>query len=107
MAQENRNTQFAAGATAAPQSPQQQPQSPTPSPQSNQQSPRPCPQDCNRCGIQQQIFCSTKMLFDLSRAYQEARQQMASMEAAIAGIQAQLQSAGTDGQLSTPFIEAT
>ena len=102
MAQENRNTQFPAGATAAPQ-----PQSPTPSPQSSQQSPRPCPQDCNRCGIQQQIFCSTKMLFDLSRAYQESRQQIASMEAAIAGIQAQLQSAGTDGQLSTPFIEKT
>ena len=47
------------------------------------------------------------MLFDLSRSYQEARQQIASVEAAIAGIQAQLQSTGTDGQLSTPIIEAT
>lgn len=47
------------------------------------------------------------MLFDLSRAYQETRQQIASAEAAIAGIQAQLQSTGTDGQLSTPIIEAT
>ena len=45
------------------------------------------------------------MLFDLSRSYQEARQQIASVEAAIAGIQAQLQSTGTDGQLSIPFIE--
>ena len=45
------------------------------------------------------------MLFDLSRSYQEARQQMASVEAAIAGIQAQLQPKEGDGQLSIPFIE--
>ena len=47
------------------------------------------------------------MLFDLSRAYQETRQQLAAVEAAVADIQAQLQPTGTDGQLSMPFIEKT
>ena len=76
-------------------------------PQPAQQSHRPCPQDCNRCSISQQIFCSTKMLFDLSRSHQEARQRIAAMEAAIAEIQSQLQPKDTDTPLSTPFIEAS
>ena len=109
MAQESKTPQFSAsdGSAAATQSPTQQPAvAPQPA-QSVQPTPRPCPQDCLRCSVSQQVYCSTKMLFDLSRAYQEARQQITSVEAAIAGIQAQLQSAGTDGQLSTPIIEST
>ena len=47
------------------------------------------------------------MLIDLSRAYQEARQQIAAVKAAIAGIQAQLQPKEGEAPLSTPFIEAT
>ena len=108
MAQESQNTQFPAGdgSAVAPATPQQSAVAPQPA-QSVQPTPRPCPQDCLRCSVSQQVYCSTKMLFDLSRAYQETRQQIASAEAAIAGIQAQLQSTGTDGQLSTPIIEAT
>jgi hypothetical protein len=70
-----------------------------------QPKPRPCPQDCNRCGISQQIFCCTRMLFDLSRAQMEARQQIAAVEKSIADIQMQLQPRENDTQLSIPFIE--
>lgn len=109
MAQETRQQQFSAGngPAVAQQPPTQQPSAAPQSAQSVQPTPRPCPQDCLRCSVSQQVYCSTKMLFDLSRSYQEARQQIASVEAAIAGIQAQLQSTGTDGQLSTPIIETT
>ena len=72
-----------------------------------QPKPRPCPQDCNRCGTAQQIFCCTKMLFDLSRAQMEARQQIAAVEKSIADIQMQLQPRENDTQLSIPFIEKT
>ncbi len=109
MAQETRQQQFSAGdgSAVAPQSPAQQPAvAPQPA-QGAQPTPRPCPQDCSRCSVSQQVYCSTKMLFDLSRAYQEARQQIASVKAAIAGIQAQLQPKEGEAPLSTPFIEAT
>lgn len=45
------------------------------------------------------------MLFDLSRAQMEARQQIAAVEKTIADIQMQLQPRENDTQLSIPFIE--
>lgn len=69
-----------------------------------QPSPRPCPQDCNRCSISQQVFCCTRMLFDLSRAEAEARRQIAGVERAVADISAQLQSGGMQ-QPSVPLVE--
>jgi hypothetical protein len=47
------------------------------------------------------------MLFDLSRAYQETRQQLAAMESVMAVIQSQLQPKDDNAPLSTPIIEAT
>lgn len=83
--------------TAATEAPQ--------SPQSNQASPRPCPMNCALCPMPQQIFCATKMLFDLSRAYQEQRQQLADIALSVATLQSQLQSTPDTPQLSIPFIE--
>ena len=51
----------------------------------------------------QQIYCTTKMLFDLSRAYQEQRQQIASVESAVAAIREQLKPTTATDQLSLPF----
>ena len=45
------------------------------------------------------------MLFDLSRAYQETRQQLAAVSASIAALQAQLQPKDSETPLSTPIIE--
>ena len=53
----------------------------------------------------QQIFCSTKMLFDLSRAYQEQRQQLADIAKVMNELQTQLQTKADDTQLSIPFVD--
>jgi len=45
---------------------------------------RPCPQDCSKCGPWQQMFCCTKMIFDLSKNLQIARQEVAQLRAEIA-----------------------
>lgn len=71
-----------------------------------QPAPRPCPQNCALCGTQQQVYCTTKMLFDLSRAYQEARQQIAAVEKAVADIRTHLE-AKDETPLSTPVIESS
>ncbi len=76
-------------------------------PQNNHQSPRPCPQDCTKCPTQQQIFCSTKMLFDMSRSQQQLRNQMEEMSRTILTLQDQMKPKESDGQLSIPFIEQT
>ena len=68
-----------------------------------QPQPRPCPQDCSKCSTPQHIFCSAKMLFDLSRAYQEQRQQSAELAKAVADIQQQLKPKEQEVQLSLPF----
>ena len=68
-----------------------------------QPQPRPCPQDCSKCSTPQHIFCSAKMLFDLSRAYQEQRQQSAELAKAVADIQEQLKPKEQEVQLSLPF----
>lgn len=76
------------------------------SPTSNQQpQPRPCPQDCSRCSTQQHIFCSTKMIFDLSRAFQESRRQQAEIVQAVAEIQERLKPKEQESQLSIPFTD--
>jgi len=69
-----------------------------------QRQARPCPQDCSKCTTPQHIFCSAKMLFDLSRAYQEQRQQTAELAKTVADIQQQLKKE-QEVQLSIPFVE--
>lgn len=73
--------------------------------QQQQPQARPCPQDCRLCGMNQQIFCSTQMVFNLSRAMQEARQQISLLEMAVDGIREQLQPKKEEAQLSIPFSE--
>lgn len=64
---------------------------------------RPCPQDCRMCGINQQVFCTTKMLFDLSRRQQVMEMAVGEITKALIGIQAQLQKKDEAAELSIPF----
>ena len=66
--------------------------------QTTQPQARPCPQDCRHCSINQQVFCSVKMLFDLSRQQQAMQQQ-------IAELQARLPKPEGSGELAIPFSE--
>ena len=77
----------------------------SPSGAHQQPQPRPCPQDCSRCSTQQHIFCSTKMIFDLSRAFQESRRQQAEIAQAVVAIQEQLKPKEQESQLSIPFTD--
>ncbi len=72
-------------------------------PQSNQQSIRPCPQDCRMCPMPQQVFCATKMLFDLSRSQQVLRDQMSELSKEVGILRDQMKPNDDDGQLSIPF----
>ena len=94
MAKENENPQEGQARQGA--------SSPAPTQQSQ---PRPCPQDCSRCSTQQHIFCSTKMIFDLSRAFQESRRQQAEIVQAVAEIQERLKPKEQEAQLSIPFTD--
>lgn len=79
---------------------QQHPQQP------QQPQARPCPQDCRLCGVNQQIFCTTKMLFNLSRTAQEMSQRMSIMELTLDDIKEQLKPKTVEeAQLSIPFSE--
>jgi hypothetical protein len=78
---------------------QAQPQQPTP----QQPQARPCPQDCRMCGINQQVFCATKMLFDLSRRQQVLEMAVGEITKALIDIRAQLQKKGEATELSIPF----
>ena len=84
------NTQQPAGAqpTAAPQ-----------------QQPRPCPQDCRKCGMNQQLYCTTQMLFNMSRAQQETNKRLSLLELAVDDIKEQLQPKKEEQELSIPFAE--
>lgn len=88
MAKENETNRQEAAA--------QQPQAP---------QPKPCPQDCRQCSVSQQIFCTTKMLFDLSRAMQDTSQRLSALELALDGIKDQLQPKTQDGELAMPYTE--
>ena len=66
---------------------------------------RPCPQDCRRCGMNQQIYCSTQMLFNLSRAQQETNKRLSLLELGMDDIKEQLQPKQEEAQLSIPFAE--
>jgi len=106
MAEINNNPQSPVnGGTAAVSSAASPQQATVPggSPSGAQQQPRPCPQDCSRCSTQQHIFCSTKMIFDLSRAFQEQRRQQAEIVQAVAEIQERLKPKEQEAQLSIPF----
>lgn len=68
--------------------------------------PRPCPQDCRLCGMNQQIYCSTQMLFNLSRAQQETSKRISMLELALDDIKEQMQpKQEEEAQLSIPFSE--
>ena len=66
--------------------------------------PRPCPQDCRQCGMSQQLFCSTKMLFDLSRSVQEMDKRISVMELTLDDLREQYRQE-QNGELSIPFTE--
>jgi hypothetical protein len=85
----------------------QETKQPTEGVQQQQQQPqaRPCPQDCRMCPMTQQIFCATKMLFDLSRSQQETSKRLSMLELSLDDIKEQLQPKQEDGQLSIPFAE--
>ena len=65
---------------------------------------RPCPQDCRLCGINQQVFCTTKMLFDLSRRQQVMESAVAEMSKTLIAVQTQLQKDEVT-ELSIPFAK--
>lgn len=90
MAEETKQPKEDVQHTAVPQQPQ----------------PRPCPQDCRLCGMNQQLFCTTKMLFSLSSAFQETRQQISLLELAIDDIKEQLQPKKDETELSIPFADS-
>ena len=90
MAQESK--QPTEGVAQQPQQPQQ--------PQA-----RPCPQDCRLCGMNQQIYCSTQMLFNMSRTVQEANKRLSLLELAMDDVKEQLQPKTEEAQLSIPFAE--
>jgi hypothetical protein len=70
------------------------------------QSPRPCPQDCAKCPMPQQLFCSVKMLFNLSREQRELKDQMAQMADTIATLQEELKPKEPEEVLlAEPFAE--
>ena len=70
------------------------------------QQPRPCPQDCAKCPMPQQLFCSVKMLFNLSREQREVKDQMAQMADTIATLQDQMKPKEPgEVQLAEPFAE--
>lgn len=83
----------------APQKPADQPAAQQPS---ASQQPRPCPQDCAKCPMPQQLFCSVKMLFNLSREQREIKNQMAEMAGTIATIQDQMK---PKEQEQVPLVE--
>lgn len=66
---------------------------------------RPCPQDCRLCGMNQQIYCSTQMLFNLSRAQQEMSRRISLLELSMDDIKEQMQPKQEEAQLSIPFSE--
>lgn len=66
---------------------------------------RPCPQDCGKCGPWQQMFCCTKMVFDLSRNLQVARQEVAQLKDEIAELRKSMPMANSE--LSNPEIDHT
>lgn len=108
MADENTNTQQPAAGQpqkADPRSDQQANPRSASQGTSQQPQPRPCPQDCSRCSTQQHIFCSTKMIFDLSRAFMESRRQQAEIVQAVAEIQERLKPKEQEAQLSIPFTD--
>lgn len=35
----------------------------------NKTTPRPCPEDCSKCSLGQQVYCVTKMVYQLSQRF--------------------------------------
>jgi hypothetical protein len=66
---------------------------------------RPCPQDCRLCSVSQQVFCSAKMLFDLSRRQMVLEAAVGEMAKALADIQAQMQKKEEAIEFSIPLAE--
>lgn len=66
--------------------------------------PRPCPQDCMRCSMSQQLFCATKMVFDLTQTVQGLAGRVAELSLAMAEVRERLQPEDADGRMSTPSV---
>lgn len=93
MAQNEQQQQAGSQKDAAPQQPQQQPQA------------RPCPQDCRLCGMNQQMYCATQMVFNLSRTVQDISQRLSLLELSLDDVKEQVQPKQEEAQLSIPFSE--
>lgn len=72
---------------------------------SQQPEVRPCPQDCSKCGPWQQMFCCTKMMFDLSRSLQTARQEVEQLRLEVTELKNKMPNQATE--FSNPTLEDT
>lgn len=63
---------------------------------------RPCPQDCGKCGPWQQMFCCTKMTFELSKNVQSMGLAITQMQEEIAELKKGMPSQTLE--LSNPLI---
>ena len=64
---------------------------------------RPCPQDCGKCSSWQQVYCCTKMTFNLSKVTNEARAEIAALRSEIAELRSTLPEKADE--LSTPTTQ--
>lgn len=71
--------------------------------QTTQTQERPCPHDCRRCNPGQQIYCCTKMVYDLSRSLQEVKSEIRQLKEEMNGVQTYIPTK-TD-EFITPEIE--
>ena len=61
------------------------------------QQPRACPKDCRICSMAQQIFCSTRMTFNLYEVIGKMNERLDVMEDSILSMQQE-----QDNELITP-----
>lgn len=54
-----------------------------PAPAQAQTQARTCPHDCGKCHPWQQMYCCTKMVFDLSKSMQEIREEIGQLKAEV------------------------
>ena len=64
---------------------------------------RPCPKDCEKCTPWQQMYCCTKMVFDLSKDLQSARQEVAQLKGEVTELKGMLPTQAV--KLSKPSLD--
>ena len=61
---------------------------------------KPCPQDCGKCSPWQQMYCCTKMAFDLSNSFDEMKELLNQLNSKVDALASSLPS--KTKELSTP-----